>query len=129
MPSLSKLVGMGAPPAGAQFMVGDVAAGLTATGTTQGTALALSANFNQVTTVAASAGVVLPAISAAPSLGVSNGDSIEVFNQGANALAVYPPVGSTINSLAANTALSVAAAKSARFIQLSPTNWGAVLSA
>ena len=129
MPSLSKLVGMGAPPAGAQFMVGDVAAGLIATGATQGTALAMSANFAQFTTVAAGTGAILPAVAAVPMLGVSNGDSIEVFNLGANALAVYPPVGSTINSLAANTSLAVPAGKGARFIQLSPTNWGAILSA
>ena len=129
MPSLSKLVGMGAPPAGAGYMVGDVAPGLTATGSTQATALALSANFNQFTVVAASTGAVLPAVAAAPMLGVSNGDSIEVFNQGANALSVYPPAGSSINGLTVNTAISVPINKGARFIQLSPTAWGSILSA
>jgi hypothetical protein len=129
MPSLSKLVGMGAPPAGAGFMTGDVAANLTATGATQGTALAMFANFNQFTNVAASTGCVLPAISSVPMLGVANGDSIEVFNAGANALAVYPPLGSSINGLAVNTAISVLANKAARFIQLAPTAWGSILSA
>jgi len=121
MPSVSKLVGMGAPAAGAGFMVGDVASGLTATGSTQGTALAITANFNQFTTVAASTGAVLPALSSSPQLGVTNGDSIEVFNAGANALAVYPPSGSSINGLSANIAISVPANKGARFIMLTPT--------
>lgn len=129
MPSLSKLVGMGAPPAGASFMTGDLAIGLTATGTTQAGALAMAANFCQFTTVAAGSGAMLPAVAGVPMLGVAAGDSIEVFNQGAGALAVYPPLGSTINGLAANASVSVPINKGARFIMLTPTAWGAIVSA
>lgn len=35
------------------------------------------------------------------------GDWVVIFNGGANALAVYPPVGGVINALAANAAYSV----------------------
>ena len=71
---------------------------LTAVGTTLGTALALTAAYNVVTSAAASTGVALPNVV---------GAQIWIFNnQGSNAINVYPPTG-TLNgtasvSLAAN---------------------------
>jgi hypothetical protein len=84
----------------AQAIQGTVANGLTATGNSQATALALSADINYVTTVAASTGVILPPM--------NPGDSINIYNKGANTLAVYPPVGGAINSVATNGAYNVA---------------------
>jgi hypothetical protein len=60
----------------AAAILGDVATGVSAAGTTQATATALTANVNVIGTAAASSGVVLPASEA--------GDVIEVYNQGAN---------------------------------------------
>lgn len=92
----------------AQAIVGDVANSLTATGSTQGTALKLSAINNVVTTTAASTGVQLPAM--------GTGDSVFVVNLGANALLVYPVTGGAINALSANAGFSVGAGKSAIFV-------------
>lgn len=92
--------GLSAPQATA--IQGTVANGLTALGTTQANALALPADVNYFTTVAASTGTVLPAM--------NPGDSVNIYNKGAAALLVYPPVGAVINSLGANAGYSVATA-------------------
>lgn len=107
MSSLKKLTGSGLAPLAAQGIVGDFDAGpapftgIVATGTTQATAYPLGAVRSRFGTVAASTGAVLPA--AAP------GDEFTVTNFGANALAVYPPLGGSLNNGAANTAVNVAA--------------------
>ena len=129
MPSISKMMGFGLAPQVAGAVTGDVVINLTATGSTQATALALSANHNLLTTVAAATGVVLPAISSPPGLGVSNGDQITVYNNGANTVNVYPPLGSTIGLAAVNTAVTIVTGKSSRFTMLTPTIWGVVASA
>lgn len=77
-----------------------VANGLTAAGSTQGTALAITAQTNVVTTTAASTGVILADI------GV--GAVQEVFNEGANTLSIYPASGGQIDALGANAAYSLA---------------------
>lgn len=74
---------------------------LTATGTNQATALALTSDWNEVTNVAAGSGVLLQALQA--------GQSQIVFNQGAHPLNVYPPPGGTINALAVNAPFALAA--------------------
>jgi len=70
---------------------------LTAAGTTQATGLQLTATLNRLTTVAAGAGVNLPASVV--------GLSVVVINAGANAVVVYPVIGGTetINGVAAGT--------------------------
>jgi len=75
-------------------------AGISAAGTTQPGATALTAEYNQVTTVAAGAGVALP-----PAL---VGMQVTVSNQGANQLQVYGnnTAADTINSIATGTGLS-----------------------
>lgn len=96
--------------------------GLTAAGSTQGTALALdTTTYQRVNTVAASTGVRLPAAVA--------GTRIVVFNMGANALAVYPATGETINALAANAALSIVAGKGAEFICCGTGAWCSITGA
>lgn len=98
-----------------------VATGLTAAGSTQATALALTNDVNIFGTVAASTGAILP--------NYDIGDDLVVVNGGANALNVYPPVGHQINSGAANAAVSVPAGKSARFCRVSSTRWVGIVSA
>jgi hypothetical protein len=92
--------GLGAVAADA--ITGTTANALTATGAAQATALALPADANRFTTVAASTGTILPAM--------NPGDEVTIFNGGANALSVYPPVGGAINAIATNGAYSVATA-------------------
>lgn len=89
------------------------ATGLTAAGTTQATALALSAEWNEITTVAASTGVKL--------FGFGEGLESTVWNAGANSLNVYPPIGMSIDGAAANSPYVLAAGNSRVFYQLSAT--------
>lgn len=74
---------------------------ISAAGTTQATATALTAALNNVTTVASGTGVNLPASSA--------GLQITVQNNGANPLTVYPAQGAsdTINGQAAATGVQI----------------------
>jgi len=121
--SLKNIMGAGIAPLTAQALNGFAIDGLTATGSTQGTALNLSADVNVVTTTAASTGVLLPS-------NPSPGDEIVVANLGANALNVYPNTGGAIQALAANTAFSLAAGKTAKFVaRTGSLNWVVVLSA
>ncbi len=72
----------------------DVSPSLTATGTTQATALLLINGINVLGTVASGTGVALyPA---------NPGTSQTVYNGGANPVTVYPPLGSKINQIAVN---------------------------
>ena len=81
--------------------------GLTSAGTTQGTALAITNQTNEFTTVAASSGGILPS--------PEQGEFIFIANSGANALNVYPATGHSLNALAANAPFSLAAGKNAIF--------------
>lgn len=115
------LMGVGMSGGQANYAVGNVASGLTATGTTQADALPLT-DVNEFTTVAASTGGLLPA-------NASIGDSIFVYNIGAQTLTVYPPVGETINAIAAASGFSVATAKTAIFVKVANTRWASLLTA
>lgn len=77
---------------------------ITAAGTTQGAAVALTGAVNRVTTAASQTGVILPANAAQAS-------PIVVSVLTATTGVVYPPVGGSINGLAANTGVNVAANK------------------
>ena len=97
--------------------------GLTATGSSQATALQLAGrgdSVQEVTTVAASTGVLLPPI-VLPM-------RIEVVNQGVSSLSVYPRSGGTIDNGSVNAAVQVAAGKSATYEASSLTNWYSVSS-
>lgn len=75
--------------------------GLTATGSTQATALQLNSQWNEVGTAAFGAnGVILSALQA--------GQSQTVFNASGTAINVFPPPGAQINAQAANTPFSLA---------------------
>lgn len=122
MPLKSNVMGSGIPAAAADTIVGRVNSGLTATGSGQGDALALQVSNNGFTTVAASTGAILPSFAQV-------GDVVRVYNYGANALSVYPQTGGAIANGATNAAFSVASNKSAQFVMLTSTLWGATLSA
>jgi hypothetical protein len=92
-----------------------VDAALTAAGSTQGTGTALTKAINNVTTVAASTGVVLPTAVA--------GYVIIVRNGGANALNVYPATGAAINAGAANAAHSLPVGAMIQYVAMSTTQW------
>lgn len=73
------------------------APGLTATGSTQATALQLTAQINTFSTVAASTGAQLPAQQA----------MIAVTNYGVSALSLYPGSGDQIDNGTTNAAISI----------------------
>lgn len=89
------------------------AGGLTATGSTQGTAFQIAAGVNQFSTVAAATGAIL--------VTTANGIGTVIINDGANPLSVYPVSGSNFTGLAANAAVSIAAGGSATFWQITST--------
>jgi hypothetical protein len=95
--------------------------GLSAAGTNQAGATAITKQTNEFTTVAASSGARLPS--------PEQGEFIFIANAGANALAVYPATGHSINALAANTAFSLAAGKNALFWAATASKWYVNLSA
>ena len=117
-----KVFGAGVPGLAVQAICQDAATGLTAAGTTQGTALQLVNAVNGVATVAANTGVVLFATATA-------GDTQAIFNGGANTLSVYPQSGAKINGLATNQKMFLPVNTGVILHCLSSTQWFAVLSA
>lgn len=89
---------------------GGIATGVAAAGTIQSTATPLTAEFNQVSTVGAGSGVIL-----ATSIGVPT----FIWNDGANALLVYPPSGAQINNLGSNNPATIATLATAGYVLLS----------
>ncbi len=99
MPFAKNIMQGGVSAGTADAINGQIASGLTAAGTTQGTALLISADTNLFSTVGSGAGAVLYA--------GQSGDSCDVYNGGANALAIYPPSGSRFNQVAVNGSISL----------------------
>ena len=91
----------------------DVSPSLTATGTTQATALLLINGIAYIGTAAAGSGVVL--FSGNP--GTSQG----VYNGGANSVKVYPPIGAQINGLGTNNPMLLATNTFCEFRNLTST--------
>ena len=90
--------------------------GLTALGSTQSTAFPLTNNtWHEFTTVASGTGAILPA-GKTPS-------EVRVFNDSANPLRVYPPVGGTINAGTVNLPVSLAAGNGLTYWASSLSNW------
>lgn len=115
-----KLFGSGLSTLAVAAIGNDVASGLTATGTTQATAYAMTAADNEFTTVADGTGGVLYA--------GTPGDSQYVYNGGANALKVYPPSSSQINGLGTNNAVLIPVATGCIFKCMTSTRWIGILS-
>jgi hypothetical protein len=114
---IKKLMGCGMPAQEAANAGFSVATGLTAAGSTQGTALQLTSKVNIITTAAASTGVRLPPAS------VTDIDFVVVTNSGANTLAIYPSTGEQLGALGANAALNTGAGVGKAFYRVSPTLW------
>lgn len=117
-----KVIGSGIGILAVSAIAQDTATSVSAAGTAQGTATELTAADSEVTSVAAGAGVVL-------SSKLAPGDEQSVFNAGANALKIYPPSGFKINSLAANSPMSLATNTGCIFKCVSTTRVFGVLSA
>lgn len=117
-----KVFGAGLPGLITQAICQDAATSISAAGSDQAGATALTAADNEVTTVAAGTGVVLPVLASA-------GDTVSVFNGGANPLKVYPTSGMKINSLPTNQAVTLGANTGCLFKMVSSTRWFGVLSA
>lgn len=92
--------------------------GITAAGTVQGDATALTKKVNEVTTTAAATGVRLPTAVA--------GYVVYVFNRGANTLNIYPASGAQINALGANVADTAATLTHKQYVAVSSTQWYSV---
>lgn len=99
-----------------------VETGITASGTTQGTAYRLRSQISEVTTVASGAGVILDT-------DLTSGEEQRVFNAGANTLKVYPASGVQINGLPANQAINLPVNTGVIFTSVSTTRVFGVLSA
>ena len=96
--------------------------GISAAGTTQGTATTLFAQENEVTTVASGAGVIINPLFAP-------GEAMSVLNLGANALMVYPPSGMKINALPTNQGMQLGLNTAVMFRCISTTRIAGFLSA
>jgi len=112
----ARIAAAGLPPAAAQAINGEVATGLKALGKSQGTALHVGAAVMVLEDVAAGSGVVLPD-NASPT------DSYVIYNGGANAVNVYPPLGGFLNNLAANAPVILASTKAANFVCVEALKW------
>lgn len=91
-------------------------AAVTAAGTNQGTATALTASYNVITTATAGTGVVLPAPTSA-------GWEVFIVNKGANTVNIYPATGATIDSAGVNNPVTVPTGASITLVASSTTQW------
>jgi hypothetical protein len=97
------------------YFVRSVSASVSAAGTVQGNATALTTEFNRVSTVTSGSGVVLPSATA--------GMAIAIVNSSANSLLVYPATGAAINSLSTNVGYSHQTLATLQYIAISSTQW------
>ena len=98
-----------------QAKVDTIDTGLTAVGTTRADALVLLKDTNNITTAAASTGVVLP-----ESL---IGKRVRIYNNGANAIKVYAQGSETIDGTAGSTGVALTNAKRAEYECIAVNTW------
>ena len=118
MPIPSRVLASGNSPLATISICGDGATALVAAGTTQATALQLSAVVNALGTTAASTGVKLPPCEA--------GAVVYVYNGGASTLQIYTneSTGVTMNAAVAGaTGVALATTKTAICLGTSATTW------
>ena len=96
-----------------------ITAAVTAAGTDQSGATALTKTFNVVTTATANQGVKLPTAAAGLWYNVVNGTSVNVK--------IYPNTSGTINSGTANAAIDLPAGATAQLIGTTATNWNTMV--
>jgi hypothetical protein len=97
------------------FFIDGVTTGITAAGTQQSNATALTTSINIITTTNSGTGVVLPT--------AVGGMMVSVINAGGNSLAVYPAVNGVINSQSANVAYSLGAGGRLQFVAGNSIQW------
>ena len=97
------------------YSIVSVDTGISAAGTVQANATALTKEFNVVSTVASGAGVALPT--------AISGMRITILNTSANSLLVYPATSGIINSQSANASYSQPAGARLDFISTTTTQW------
>lgn len=97
------------------FYIRSIATGISAAGTNQATATALTKEINVITTVSSGEGVVLPSATA--------GMMLIVNNRSANTVNVYPASGGAINDLAANAAYVHSSGASLQYYATSSSQW------
>lgn len=105
----------------ADSIQGGVNLTMTAAGTTQATATAINTSNVYVATAASGTGLILPS--------AQQGDWLVIYNGGANAVTVYPPVGAKINSLTTNGGASLGTNTACIYFCFSATQWVCDLSA
>ena len=106
----------------AKGLNGAIASAITAAGTVITDAFDLVADVNAIATCASGAGVQLPSCEL--------GDSLIVYNGGANQCKVYPDSSSAqINQITAGSAMTLPVNTSALYTRITTTRWLAVLSA
>lgn len=120
MPFPSRILAAGNSPLSTISIAGDGSAALTATGSSIGDALQLSASYNLVSTAATSTGVKLPTM--------ENGLVIVVINDGAATLTVYPQAAAAC-TIDTSTSASIATGKRRIFIGTSATLCSSILGA
>ncbi len=122
MPLVRNQMGGGTSAGQAQALNGRaINSAITAAGTTQGTATAITADVNIVTTATSAQGVQL--------YNGIIGDSQEVFNNTSTDIRVYPPTGGNVNQLAANSGFVLAPYTSVLVKKMTSTQWVGYLSA
>lgn len=97
------------------YFLNSVGNALTAAGTDRATALQLAKGVNNVTTAAASTGVVLP-------VGVV-GMQIIIENAGANPIKVYASASETIDTVAGATGVTLTNAKRCMYLYVAANTW------
>ena len=100
------------------YNITGVTTGISAAGSSQGDATALTKAFNVVSTVSGGQGVVLPTAVA--------GMRITVVNTSGATLLVYPASGAAINALATNAGYSLPTIGRLDYIAISSTQWYAM---
>jgi hypothetical protein len=97
------------------FTIHGVTTGISAAGTVQGNATALTKEINTVSTVLSGQGVILPTAVA--------GMIVYITNSSANSLIVYPATNAAINALAANAGITMGTSATLQFIAPTTTLW------
>jgi hypothetical protein len=97
------------------FVAFGVSPAVTAAGSTQATATPLNRPINNVTTVPASSGVILPV--------ATPGMRVMVRNATGTTVRVYPGGGAQINTLGTNVQLSLETLANIEFVAFTATQW------
>lgn len=96
-----------------------IAASVSAAGTVQGDATAITKTYNVVTSATANQGVILPTAASGLIIHVTNGTSVNIK--------VYPASSGTINSGTANAAIDVPAGATVRLVGTTSSNFNTMV--